>query len=148
MAAKSSCIGYVHQVPLLPASERRWELRLARYESGPCRITNLTETSKALAFGFLEALLHAKDRTVIDGERARLESLNRMLDDAGHSRDLYEDFTQTTLDLLDAIAEHLPCRDDGQDLLERFNEDGVSSAIITHFRVSQMGGIGKSLALC
>ena len=95
----------------------------------------MAEISKALAFGFLEALLHAKDRAVIDGERARLESLNRMLDDAGHSRDLYEDFTQTTFDLLDAVAERLPCRDDGQDLLERFNEDGVSSAIITHFRV-------------
>lgn len=121
-------------------------MRLARYGSGPCRITRLTETFTALAFGYLEALLHAKDRTVIDEERARLESLNRILDDAGHSRDLYEDFTQTALDLLDAIAERLPCRDDGQDLLERFNGDGVSSAIITHFRVSQMSGTEKSLA--
>lgn len=87
----------------------------------------------------MEALLHAKDRSVIDEERARLESLNRMLDEAGHSKDLYEDFTQTTFDLLEAIAERLPCRDDGHDLLERFNEDGVSSAVITHFRVSWVG---------
>ena len=42
-AAKDSCIGYVHQVPLLPAGERRWELRLARYENGPCGIMNLTD---------------------------------------------------------------------------------------------------------
>lgn len=146
MAAKGSCIGYVHQVSLLPAGERRWELRLARYENGPRGITNLTEIYKALAFGFLEALLHAKHRTVIEAERSRLESLNRMLDDAGHSKDIYEEFTQTTLGLLDAIAERWPCRDDGQDLVERFNADGVSSAIITHFRVSQMSGIEKSLA--
>lgn len=96
----------------------------------------VTEPPPALAFGFLEALLHAKDRTVIDQERARLDSLNETLDAAGLDKDLYEDFTQTTFDLLEAIAERLPCRDDGQDLLARFNDDGVSSAIITHFRVS------------
>jgi ubiquitin thioesterase protein OTUB1 len=95
--------------------------------------------SEALAFGYFEALLHAGHRSIIDDERARLESLNRMLDDAGHPKDLYEDFTQKTFDLLEAIAERLPCRDDGKDLLERFNEDGVSSAIITHFRVSWIG---------
>ncbi|KAL8998844.1 MAG: hypothetical protein Q9169_002182 [Polycauliona sp. 2 TL-2023] len=90
---------------------------------------------RALAFGYFEALLQTADPTRILGEVARLTSLNNVLDEVGYARDIYEDFTDVTLDLLKETAATLPVHDDGAALLASFNDASVCNAIIMHFRL-------------
>lgn len=95
-----------------------------------------TELSQALAFGFFEALLNSTDRDAIARETARLRSLNNLLTVVGFEPDLYLDFVQETFDLLDQIATNLGSTAGEEKLLAHFNDDGISSSIITHFRVN------------
>lgn len=95
-----------------------------------------TDPPQALAFGYFEALLQTADPSRVLGEVARLTSLNNVLDSVGYPRDIYEDFTDETLQLLRATAAALPVHDDGAALLASFNDSGICNAIIMHFRVS------------
>ncbi|KAL9640183.1 MAG: hypothetical protein Q9204_000811 [Flavoplaca sp. TL-2023a] len=90
---------------------------------------------RALAFGYFEALLQTADPSRVLGEVARLTSLNNVLDSVGYASDIYEDFTDVTLDLLRETAATLPGHDDGAALLASFNEPSVCNAIIMHFRL-------------
>lgn len=54
----------------------------------------------------------------------------------GYDPDLYSDFVQETFDLLDQIAANVGCTDSEEKLVASFNDDGISSSIITHFRVN------------
>ena len=91
---------------------------------------------QALAFGYFEALLQTADPSRLLGEVARLTSLNNLLDTVGYLRDIYEDFTDVTLQLLKETAATLPSQIGGAALLESFNDAAVCNAIIMHFRVS------------
>lgn len=95
-----------------------------------------TELSQALAFGFFEALLNSTDRDAIARETARLRSYNNLLNVVGYEPDLYLDFVQETFDLLDQIAASSGSTDGEEKLVTHFNDDGISSSIITHFRVN------------
>ncbi|KAL8675217.1 MAG: hypothetical protein Q9168_000337 [Polycauliona sp. 1 TL-2023] len=90
---------------------------------------------RALAFGYFEALLHTADPSRVLGEVARLISHNNALDSVGYARDIYEDFTDVTLDLLKETAATLPAHDDGAALLASFNDASICNAIIMHFRL-------------
>ncbi|KAI4264453.1 MAG: hypothetical protein L6R42_000445 [Xanthoria sp. 1 TBL-2021] len=90
---------------------------------------------RALAFGYFEALLQTADPSRVLGEVARLTSLNNVLDSVGYPRDIYEDFTDETLQLLRGTAASLPVHDDGAALLASFNDSGICNAIIMHFRL-------------
>ncbi|KAL8680608.1 MAG: hypothetical protein Q9186_003200 [Xanthomendoza sp. 1 TL-2023] len=90
---------------------------------------------RALAFGYFEALLQYADPTRVLGEVARLTSLNNLLESVGYPRDIYEDFTDETLQLLRDTANALPSHDGGAALLASFNDAGVCNAIIMHFRL-------------
>lgn len=92
----------------------------------------------ALAYGYFEVLLRTTNRERIDRESARLKSYNTLLDSVGYDQDLYIDFVQETLDLLEQTAASLGRQDGEQKLLASFNDDGISNSIITHFRVSAM----------
>ncbi|KAI4162721.1 MAG: hypothetical protein LQ342_003608 [Letrouitia transgressa] len=66
---------------------------------------------------------------------AELKSLNNLLNSTGYKEDLYIDFVEATLDLLEHTSANLPCQDDGAALLESFNDEGVAGPIIAHFRL-------------
>lgn len=95
-----------------------------------------TELSQALAFGFFEALLNSTDRDAIARETARLKSYNNLLNVVGYEPDLYMDFVQETFDLLEQMAANVESADGVEKLVAHFNDDGISSSIITHFRVN------------
>lgn len=86
-----------------------------------------------MAFGYFETLLGDPSR--IRTEISRLQGLNTLISAIGYEEDLYIDFVEQTLDLLEKIAKPASGQDVSQTLLEQFNDDGVSNAIITHFRV-------------
>ncbi|KAI4248396.1 MAG: hypothetical protein L6R40_000955 [Gallowayella cf. fulva] len=91
---------------------------------------------RALAFGYFEALLQSGDPSRLLGEVARLTSLNNLLDSVGYERDIYEDFTDETFQLLRRTADPLPSNAGGAALLAAFNDVAICNAIIMHFRVS------------
>jgi len=91
---------------------------------------------QAIAFCYFETLLRLGDRNKIIAEETRLKSLNNLLNSVGFQEYLYEDFVEDTIGLLRQISESIPVRDDGAALLASFNDVGISSGIITHFRVS------------
>lgn len=92
-------------------------------------------TLVALAFGYFETLLRSGNRGRILEEQTRLKSLNNLLNRVGFDKDVYEDFFDETFNLLGELASLTPAPVAASTLLERFNDDAVSSAIITHFRV-------------
>jgi len=67
---------------------------------------------------------------------AKLREYNKILDDLGYDRIMYEDFVDATLNLLEKTAASLPNHDGGRTILETFNDTDTSSGIICHFRVS------------
>jgi ubiquitin thioesterase protein OTUB1 len=81
--------------------------------------------------------LRLGDRNRIIAEETRLKSLNNLLNSLGFQEHLYEDFVETTLDLLRQISASIPVQDDGAALLAAFNEPEISNGIITHFRVGR-----------
>lgn len=92
---------------------------------------------QAIAFCYFETLLRLGDRNRIIAEETRLKSLNNLLNSLGFQEHLYEDFVETTLDLLRQISASIPVQDDGAALLAAFNEPEISNGIITHFRVGR-----------
>ncbi|KAK6341926.1 hypothetical protein TWF730_001410 [Orbilia blumenaviensis] len=92
---------------------------------------------RALAFGFFELLLRTGDPKVIEKQREYLKSQNALLDQVGMSDYLYEDFVEETINLLKVIGES-PAIDNPYDdkfLVEAFNKDDTSNAIITHLKL-------------
>lgn len=92
---------------------------------------------QAIAFCYFETLLRLGDRHKIIAEETRLKSLNNLLNSLGFQEHLYEDFVESTLDLLRQISASIPVQDDDATLLAAFNDPEISNGIITHFRVSQ-----------
>ena len=108
--------------------------------------SHVAKLFQALAFGYFEVLYRTTNRDRIERELARLKSYNTLLNSVGYDQDLYIDFVQETLDLLEQTAASLGRQDGEQKLLASFNDEGVSNSIITHFRVSEGGGLFTSLA--
>lgn len=104
---------------------------------------------RALAFGYFEVLYRATNRERIEREAARLKSYNTLLNRVGYDQDLYIDFVQETLDLLDRTAASLGRQDDDgeQKLLASFNDEGISNSIITHFRLITSAWMKSNAAL-
>ena len=106
--------------------------------SNPASLTSpTTDRRPALAYGYFEALLRANDAMRIQSEIVRLKSLNNLLNAVGNDPMLYEDFVQETFDLLERTRVDLPCVENEAMLLASFNDAGITSSIITHFRVSR-----------
>ncbi|CUS07556.1 unnamed protein product [Tuber aestivum] len=91
---------------------------------------------RAVAFGFFELLLKTGDSNHIGMQYARIASLNGLMMLAGLQPFIYEDFAEVTFELLGAIdsspAIDTPC--DVSMIADRFNNQDVSDAIITHFK--------------
>ena len=93
--------------------------------------------SAALVFGYFELALRSGNVDFIQGEMARIKSLCRVMVAVGMAEYLYEDFVDETMQLFNTISQK-PAVDspyDDSPLLEAFNADDKSNAIITHFKV-------------
>ena len=93
----------------------------------------------AIAYSYFETLIRLNDPIHFEAEEARMWSLNNLLNTAGFRQDIYMDFVEETINLLRLISEsisspHNPAHGRSV-LLDKFNDPGVSSAIITHFRL-------------
>ncbi|RJE17913.1 ubiquitin thiolesterase OtuB1 [Aspergillus sclerotialis] len=91
---------------------------------------------RAVAFGYFENLLSLQDALLIQREASRIKSLCTLLDRVGQQEHLYEIFVDATdqvfSELLEAVNQGI--RDESF-LVESFNNEYNSSAIITHFRL-------------
>jgi ubiquitin thioesterase protein OTUB1 len=87
----------------------------------------------ALAFGFFELLLRSGDPNRIGMEHARITSLNGVMESVGFQSYIYEDFAEATFDLFSALGSMIPSGE--AQLLNTFNDAGLSDSIVTHFKV-------------
>lgn len=84
-----------------------------------------------MAFGFFELLLRSGDQNRIGMEHARITSLNGLMESVGYQSYVYEDFAEATFALFSTLQNN-PA--DEANLLDTFNDSGLSDCIITHFK--------------
>lgn len=91
---------------------------------------------RAVAFGYFENLFTLRDAVRVQQELVRIKSLNRLLDQVGQQEHLYEIFVEATEGLLVQLSEAIQkgVQEDSF-LLDAFNSEYNSNAIITHFRL-------------
>jgi ubiquitin thioesterase protein OTUB1 len=89
-----------------------------------------------MAFLYFEALYQLGDRKKIEAEIRRLTSLNALISQAGYDEMTFTDFVECTIDLLQKTIDAILNGSGDEFLAESFNDEGMSSAIIMHFRVS------------
>jgi hypothetical protein len=89
----------------------------------------------AVAYGFLERLLHIGDSGRFLQEEARLRSLANVLNAAGFVPYLYEDFADELFDLMRRLATALDEGNGEEALLDAFNDENLQNCVITHMRV-------------
>lgn len=90
----------------------------------------------AVAFGYFESLFALRDQAKIAQELARIKSFNAMFDAVGQQEHLYEIFVDATEELLKSVAEQIANNNQDETfIVDAFNNEWNSNAIITHFRV-------------
>ncbi|KAE8321511.1 peptidase C65 Otubain-domain-containing protein [Aspergillus sergii] len=91
---------------------------------------------RAVAFGYFENLFNLRDTLRVHRELLRIKSMNVLLNQVGQQEHLYEIFVDATEEIFNQISEaiHNGVRDDSF-LVDAFNNEYNSSAIITHFRI-------------
>ncbi|KAJ4989858.1 Ubiquitin thioesterase OTUB1 [Stagonosporopsis vannaccii] len=95
---------------------------------------------RAIAFTYFEALLRLGDGQRFADEEGRLISMGNLLDNIGYSRDIWIDFADEAYDLLRKLGHSVEVMDGNAAdiLLQAFNDMGISMAIITYFKPSQL----------
>lgn len=96
-----------------------------------------------MAFGYFETLFNLRDLDRVGRELARIKSLNALLNQVGQQEELYEIFVDATVDIFEQLMRAI--QNGNQDetfLVEAFNEEYSSTAVITHFRVSTIPFMG------
>lgn len=97
---------------------------------------SVTHLDSAVAFGYFENLFLLRDTARVSAESTRVKGFNKLLDAVGQQEHLYEIFVDATEDLFGQILEAIEKGSyDDSFILEAFNAEYNSSAIITHFRV-------------
>lgn len=92
---------------------------------------------RAVAFGYFESLFNLRDTLQVHRELLRIKSLSSLLDQVGQQEHLYEIFVEATEQVFTQVSEAIQNGvHDESFLVEAFNIDYNSSAVITHFRVS------------
>ncbi|KAJ5885158.1 Ovarian tumor otubain [Penicillium taxi] len=91
---------------------------------------------RAVAFGYFETLFTLRDYIRVQQELARIKSLSTLLDQVGQSEHLYEIFVDATEEI---FAQTLAAIQNGEQdetfLVNAFNDEYSSNAVITHFRL-------------
>ncbi|OLN96633.1 Ubiquitin thioesterase OTUB1 [Colletotrichum chlorophyti] len=92
---------------------------------------------RAIGFSYFEHLVSNGDQHQILGEVARITSLNQyLLNVGGYDRMLFEDMVDETIDLLRELAQNIANQQLAMHiLLQRFNDQAASNAIIYHLRL-------------
>ncbi|KAK0111221.1 hypothetical protein ONS95_001595 [Cadophora gregata] len=93
---------------------------------------------RAAGFAYFETLLRQRDRDQLEGETARMISLNNFLTTVGGFETwLFEDMVEMTTDLLKSLAELVETapREAEKLLLESFNNKEISDSIVYHFKL-------------
>ncbi|KAL4922228.1 peptidase C65 Otubain-domain-containing protein [Aspergillus aurantiobrunneus] len=91
---------------------------------------------RAVAFGYFENLFDLRDPMQAHRELVRIKSLSTLLDQVGQDENLYEIFVDATEEVFTSISGAIERgeRDDSF-LVDLFNDEYNSNAIITHFRL-------------
>lgn len=93
-------------------------------------------TFLAVAFGYFETLFALRDPIRLQQELTRIKSLNTLLDQVGQQEHLYEIFVDATEEVFAQTSQAIQNGDQDETyLVNAFNEEYNSNAIITHFRV-------------
>ncbi|KAK1724274.1 peptidase C65 Otubain-domain-containing protein [Colletotrichum acutatum] len=92
---------------------------------------------RAIGFSYFEHLINNGDQHQILGEAARITSLNQyLLNVGGYDRMLFEDMVEETIGLLKDVAQNIANPQLAMDIMvQRFNDQGSSNAIIYHLRL-------------
>ncbi|GAB7359809.1 hypothetical protein MBLNU230_g6978t1 [Neophaeotheca triangularis] len=89
---------------------------------------------RAIAFGYLEALLNLRDSGKFLEEETRLRSLNNVLNEAGFEQYLYEDYVDEYFTLMRQLGKALQ-DGDGDDVLHNaFNDLNLQHCFIAYMR--------------
>ncbi|KAG6026533.1 hypothetical protein E4U40_002004 [Claviceps sp. LM458 group G5] len=90
---------------------------------------------RAIGFSYFEKLVEGGDQSQIEGEVARLKSLNHLLSTVG-GYDYFEDFAEEAFDLLCEVAAIVDKPQAAHDLVrQRWNDVGVEGSLIFYFRL-------------
>ncbi|KAI1392491.1 cysteine proteinase [Hypoxylon trugodes] len=92
---------------------------------------------RAIAFAYFETLVRCGDINQVQGELARVTSLNEFIENiGGHSAWLFEDMVSVTFDLFNAIANAMSAGQDAMPfVIEKFNNPELSQSIVYHQRL-------------
>ncbi|CAI0655343.1 unnamed protein product, partial [Colletotrichum noveboracense] len=127
----------VHHQPT-PHSQLESSHQLSRYDSSEAHHdSSLTVSATAVGFSYFEHLANNGDQDQILGEIARITSLNQyLLNIGGYDRMLFEDMVDETIALLRDLANSITNPQLAQQIvLQRFNDQDASNAIIYHLRL-------------
>lgn len=91
----------------------------------------------AIGFGYFESLIRAGDVTKLQAEAARLTELNGYLETVGdYSPDVFEGFTEVTMELMAEIIQAVASGQDALPILSaKFNDEETSAPIVYHLRL-------------
>ncbi|KAK5109550.1 hypothetical protein LTR62_006901 [Meristemomyces frigidus] len=90
---------------------------------------------RAVAFGWMEALIHHGDANYFFQEEARLRSMSNILEAAGWNASMYDDFADEVIDLLREVCNALHAGTASEVLLAAFNDEMRQNYIITYIRM-------------
>ncbi|KAG6040917.1 hypothetical protein E4U41_006638 [Claviceps citrina] len=90
---------------------------------------------RAIGFSYFEKLVEGGDQAQVEGEVARLKSLNHLLSTVG-GYDYYEDFADEVFTLLREVAIIMDKPQEAHDLVrQRWNDSEVEGSLIFYFRL-------------
>jgi ubiquitin thioesterase protein OTUB1 len=96
----------------------------------------LTSSVTAVAFGYFEALIRQNCVTTFEDEEVRMILLRSIVQDAGTSSEVCEEFFEEAIDLLKKLAESLAMGTAETLLLDTFNNEGVQEYLVFCMKVS------------
>lgn len=89
---------------------------------------------RAIGFSYFEKLIEGGDQAQVEGEVARLKSLNHLLATVG-GYSYFEDFAEEAFDLLRQVATIIDNPESAHEVVrQRWNDAGVEGSLIFYFR--------------
>ncbi|MCJ1421643.1 hypothetical protein MMC32_008009 [Xylographa parallela] len=103
---------------------------------------------RAIIFGLFEILLRSGSRGNCLNQILRMQGLETLLEsDFDNGEYIYEDWRDSTLDLLHWVADSVPCTDDAVALTRKFNDPEIAGQVIQWFRTIAGAWVKKHAAL-